>query len=724
MEVIGWRLRADLEIHASGRGMWVLKDPLRLAYFQMSDAELSFLRRAGDDATLEHLSAELSAEHPDIDWSLGELQRFLAGAVRAGLMCAAIPGNQRRIVNGVRSQTGLMLFLRWWWSLVSFRWRAFDPDPLLRRLEPLTAILLQPLSVLFALLLVMLAMSLAVVQADVITSELPEISRLLAPENLLLMTSAMIIVRGLHELGHAMVCRYFGGECRELGVQLTLLVPFPYCDVSDSWLWSSRWKRMATAGAGMVVEFITAALCMIVWTCTYPGLLHSFCLNVMLLCSLNTLLVNGNPLLRYDGYYLLSDLCGVPNLAEAGNEEAVGWFHWLFTGQTSAFAAERSFAARFGLVLYGISAGIYRLIITVGLLTVLYQMLAPTGLGLVAVFPGILAPGLSAWGQLRRTILPLWSDGMTWKSALRLLLPALLFAVLFLVPFSIPLYAPFVLTPGNAVPVYVKAGGRLDWVIESGSRVESGDVLARLWNGDLDLDIAEAEGEVRKRTAAAAGLRLRQLEMSDAGGGISAAEELLESARKRLAVLRAAREELTIRSPRSGIVFPPRQLPQQVGADTDFGRVFNDRSGLQLAIPNTWLEPQSELCTVGERSEWRATVCIRQADTELLAAGGSVSLRFDSRPMDAVAGVMELVSGTALNSIPPELTLTQRIPANAQGLPANGDVWYPADVRFSAPADAGNCVLFSTGTALVDTRPSPLWRRLRRLAGLTFTWPF
>ncbi len=723
MDVIGWRLRADLEVHASGSGTWVLKDPLRLAYFQMSDAELSFLRRAGDGDSLEHLSAKLSADHPDVDWSLEELRRFLVGAIRAGLMCASVPGQQTRRVNRMSSRTALSLLLRGWWNLVSFRWRAFDPDPLLRRLEPLTVILLQPLSVLFASLLVLFSLGLAVVQSDLIASELPEISRLLAPENVLLMTMSMIVIRGLHELGHALVCRYFGGECRELGVQLTLLVPFPYCDVSDSWLWSSRWKRMATAGAGMAVEFVTAAVCTIVWTCTYPGLLHSFCLNVMLLCSLNTLLVNGNPLLRYDGYYLLSDLVGVPNLAEAGNEAAGSLFQRLLTGQASIFAAERSSTARFCLAFYGISAAVYRLMITFGLLTVLYQMLAPAGLGAVAVFPGILAIGLSTLGRVRHIVLAYGSNGMTSRTRLRILTAVLLLAGILLVPISIPVPAPFVLTPGTAVPVYIKGGGRLEWVIETNARVESGDILARLWNGDLELEIAEAEGEVAKRTAAATSLRLRKLEMVDSGGGITAAEELLESARRRLEVLQATREELIIRSPRSGFVFPARQMPQRPGDQDNARGVFDGDSKLQLAKPNTWLEPQTELCAVGERDDWRATVCIRQADAELLAEGAAVSLRFDSKPMDVVTGVMELISGTTLSLVPPELMLTQRIPVNAQGAPDTGEVWYSAEVRLRQPADEQDCVLFSTGTAMVETQPASLLRRLRRWAGSTFSWP-
>jgi putative peptide zinc metalloprotease protein len=723
METIGWRLRQDLEVHSAGSGMWVVKDPLRLAYFRMSDVELNLLQEAGSGMSLEKLSARLAAEYPGYDWSLAELRRILGGAVQAGLMCAAVPGIRPAAAVRLPSSGGLNRLLRGWWSLISFRWRAVDPDPLLRRLQPLADLILQPIALTLAGLLVLSGVVLTVVRGEALIQELPTLARLLTPENLMLMTAAIMLVRGLHELGHALVCRHFGGECRELGLQVTLFVPFPYCDVSDSWLWPDRWKRMAAAGAGMGVEFLLAGVAAMIWSCTFPGLLHSFCLNVMLLCSLNTLLVNGNPLLKYDGYYLLSDLCGVPNLSEAGSEEAGRFLQWLVTGQTGAFASERPLWARIGLALYGTAASVYRVLIAAGLLLLLYRFLEPTGLGFAMILPGIMAYGAAAVSQCRRLLEQMWC-GRTHRSLqLRATMIACLILAAFCIPFSLPIRAPFVLTPGNSMRIYAKGTGRLEWQIESGSRVQAGDVLARLWNGDLAIRISEAEGEVARRSAAVEGLRLQQLQSTGAVGSPATAEELLESARNRLQVLRTAEQELTILSPCSGIVFPPGNLRQSSGNDGDGRGVFSSRIWPAPNGRNTWLEPQTELCAVGERTELRAFVCVRQSDAELLQPGGEVQLCFDSRPADPVAGILRSVSGTVLKTVPPELVLTQRISADASGQAVAGEVWYPAEVSLEESAGP-QAALYTTGTALLESRPASLWSRMRRLAELTFAWPF
>ena len=723
METAGWCLREDLELRAAGGGLWVLKDPLRLSYFQMSDAELSLLQRAGSGQPLERLSAQLASEHPEVDWSLAELRRFLAGAVRSGLMRPLVPGRNGTVARPQTQSSGLKAVLRGWWSLISFRWRGIDPSGVLQWLSPVTRFLLQPFVLTAGLLLTLLAMVLILTQHETLVSELPGLTRLLAPGNLVLMTAALVLVRGLHELGHAAVCRHFGGECRELGVQLTALIPFPYCDVSDSWLWSERWKRMAVAGAGMAVEFVLAAVCALLWTCSHPGLLHDFCLNVMLLCSLNTLLVNGNPLLRYDGYYLLSDFCGVPNLAEAGNEEASILLRRLLTGEPPVFVSEHSGWARFGLACYGIAAASYRVVITAGLLNLVYRFVEPSGLGWAAVAPGIVALVLTAGQRLRILLTPLWTTQHNSMLKLRLAVATALLATVLFFPVSIPLRAPFVITPGNCATVYVKGAGSVEWLITPGTRVQKGAVLAKFRNGDLELKIAEAEGEIARRTVATEGLRLRQLESGSGDSRLPAAQELLRSARRRLELLKKAESELTIRSPRTGVVFASRNLLQSPGIDGNRQCVFNSADVLDSHRSSLWLEPGTELCTVGDYSDLRALVCLQQSDVELLSANAEANLRFDSQPGNSIAGFLESVSNTTLQTVPPELIVTQRIPADAQGVPEASSVWYPASVR---PKNAGSATapVYATGTVLLETDATSLWSRLRRLAGLTFTSPF
>ncbi|MGH7128191.1 MAG: hemolysin D, partial [Planctomycetaceae bacterium] len=125
---------------------------------------------------------------------------------------------------------------------------------------------------------------------------------------------ALAVVKIGHELAHAAACKHFGGECHEMGLMLLVFTPCLYCNVSDAWMLPSKWHRAAVGAAGMYLEVVLAAACTFLWWFSTPGLFNTICLNTMFVCSVGTLLFNGNPLLRYDGYYIISELFEVPNL--------------------------------------------------------------------------------------------------------------------------------------------------------------------------------------------------------------------------------------------------------------------------------------------------------------------------------------------------------------------------------------------------------------------------
>ena len=142
-----------------------------------------------------------------------------------------------------------------------------------------------------------------------------------------------LIVKSLHELGHALACKKWNAECHEIGVLLIAFMPCLYCDTSDSWR-LSRHRRAAIAGAGIYIEIGLAVIAGAVWLIVKPDSTMSlWAAGCMVLCSLSTVLVNGNPLLRYDGYYALSDLWGVPNLHEQSREALAAMATSCLTGE-------------------------------------------------------------------------------------------------------------------------------------------------------------------------------------------------------------------------------------------------------------------------------------------------------------------------------------------------------------------------------------------------------
>ena len=189
-----------------------------------------------------------------------------------------------------------------------------DPDRFLAATLPLVRPLCSPLG----LLLWLAAIGWAAVQAAQhwaeLTHDLPD--HVLARDNLLLLAISFPVLKLLHELGHGYAAKIGGSDVHEAGMMTMVLMPVPYIDVSGSAGFPGKWQRALVAASGMIVETFCAALAMVVWLNAEPGVARAAAFNVMLVAGVSTLLFNGNPLLRFDAYYILSDLLEVPNLAQ------------------------------------------------------------------------------------------------------------------------------------------------------------------------------------------------------------------------------------------------------------------------------------------------------------------------------------------------------------------------------------------------------------------------
>ena len=158
------------------------------------------------------------------------------------------------------------------------------------------------------------ALMLVLVNFETFRSKLPEFHQFFASGNWFYLAAALGITKVIHEFGHGLSCKYYGGECHEMGFMLLVFTPCLYCDVSDSWMLPSKWKRMMIGAGGMYIELILASTATFLWWNSHEGLFNQMCLNVMFVSSVSTLLFNANPLMRFDGYYILSDMLEIPNL--------------------------------------------------------------------------------------------------------------------------------------------------------------------------------------------------------------------------------------------------------------------------------------------------------------------------------------------------------------------------------------------------------------------------
>ena len=209
-------------------------------------------------------------------------------------------------------------------SPMSLRFPLIDPENFLTRTMPWVRPLFSWAGMLLWLGVVIPALILVGRHWDELTGNLAD--RVFAADNLLIMALVYPVVKAIHELGHGYAAKAYGREVREMGIMMLVLYPVPYVDASGASALGSKWQRALVGAGGMIAEVFVAALAMFAWTLLEPGVARAAAFNVMLIAGVSTVLVNGNPLLRFDGYFILADLTEIPNLGARANKY---WAHLI-----------------------------------------------------------------------------------------------------------------------------------------------------------------------------------------------------------------------------------------------------------------------------------------------------------------------------------------------------------------------------------------------------------
>ena len=213
------------------------------------------------------------------------------------------------------------------------------------------------------------------------------LQRVLCPDQHFVLAACWLFLKLAHELGHGIASKRFGGDVREFGVAMIFFAPVPYSDVTASWR-CTRWERMAVAAAGMYFEWIVALVAVAVWCSSASPAVRQVCVYVVSLATLTTILFNANPLCRMDGYYLLSDFLGWPNLAAQGQSISQGWLSWLFLGRPLP-AADAAGPRYLATGCYGVAARLWR---SLSLLTMaVLVVLVYEGMGILLLLAVIAA---------------------------------------------------------------------------------------------------------------------------------------------------------------------------------------------------------------------------------------------------------------------------------------------------------------------------------------------
>lgn len=664
-----FRRRRDVVVEPvalRGQRRWHVKDPLTLRYWQFGEEELFLWQQLDGTIGLDEWQQRFQRRFAPQRIELSRLHEFLAMLHREGLAFSNLPGQADTMLER-RGKSARDQWLGGWTNVLAIRFRGLDPESFLSRTYPTIAWLFHPLAVVLGGILMLSAIVLLMVQWTQFTARLPEMGAFLTPQNIVWLATGLALAKVLHELGHAFTNKHFGGECHELGLMLLVFTPCLYCNVSDTWLVSNKWRRMAVSLAGIYVELVLAAAATWLWWFTAPGVFNSLCLSVMLVCSVSTVLFNGNPLLRYDGYFVLSDLLEFPNLRPEADARLRAFVarHWLGIEDESLGPSQKGGG---WLLVYAAASLAYRALVVGLILWVLYEWLSQRRLEIVGrLLVGIVVLGVAGpamWRAVKCFAVPGHRRVPKQRFFLLTALAVTLLSLLLAVPLPRRVEAPVTVRPGDSLAVYVSVPGLLLETVRPGTTVRQGEQLARLRNDDIDFQIARLTSErdmLRKHLET---LRMQQVHdmrpgVISAGGQRPIVEQSLEDTERQLQQRQADREQLVLRAPVDGVVLAPRgQL--EARAENELGQW----TGSPLDEKNTgcFLEAGVLLCHIGARSRIEGMAMLAETDVSRVRAGQEVTVQLDELPGRFLAGRVAGISEIKADAAPLELVAKRRLP--------------------------------------------------------------
>lgn len=527
----------------------MLQDAASGKSHRFSPAAYRFIGLMDGERSVDELWQAVSTDAGDEAPTQDEVIRLL-GQLHAvdALICDAIPDSEelfRRF-----SKHDRMKFKQRLWSPLAVRLPLIDPERFLERTYPLIA----PLFSRWGAFIFFSVITVGAVFAGIHWVDLTEdvVDRALTPTNLLILWLVYPVVKAFHELGHGYAVKHAGGEVHEIGVMLLVFIPVPYVDATAAWGVRDKGRRMLIGAAGILVELLIGSLALAVWLNIEDGMIHGIAYNVMLICGVSTLLFNGNPLLKFDGYYVLSDALEIPNLGTRSTQYLSYLVQRYLFRLESASSPANTPGERVWCFIYGIAAFIYRLLIMFIIILYVGGKFFAIGvlLALWAVTTQILVP-------ISKSVLFLFNDSRLHRHRGRSI--GLAAAVLTgIVVTTTLLPAPFwTLADGVVWPSersYIRAGADgfvAELLVSSGDFVEPDQPLLRMRDPFLEMRLKVLEASVRELNS--------QLTLARATDRVQVAliREELASESAELARAKERVEALLVHSSRSGRVIIP-----------------------------------------------------------------------------------------------------------------------------------------------------------------------
>lgn len=490
---------AKIECHLYRGQVWyVIQDQSGGRHHRLSPAAYALTRKMDGARTVEALWKEANAAGAKDACTQNEIVELLVQLHGAELLHADVPPDAQALFERYRKKRRASL-KQHLLNPMSLKLPLIDPQVFIDRCVPCLAWCFTPRGFLLWLAVVLPALLLAGQHWNELTRNLSE--QILSSSTLWVMACVFPVVKLLHELGHALAVRVWGGSVREMGVMFLVFAPVPYVDASAAALFPSKWRRVVVGAAGVLTELFVAALALYVWILAEPGVARAVAYATMVVAGVSTLVVNGNPLLRYDAYYVLCDLIEMPNLAQRGQKYLTYLWDRHVGGAHEAHAPQESASEKRWLLIYTPLAWCYRGFVTLSIILFISSKFFLFGilLALWSLTTLIVTPLWKAWRHLTCSpVLHRTRARAIYRSF------ALLCLALFLVLAPVPLYTRaegVVWLPDQAL---VRAGGAgffVRWRVAPGTRVKQGEILFEQEDRQLSTEIEVARAKVEETRA-------------------------------------------------------------------------------------------------------------------------------------------------------------------------------------------------------------------------------
>jgi len=310
-------LRGDLIFTpqaAGGEAYYMVEDPLNSRFFRLGRAEYTLASLLDGRTSIHEALAHLSTVFPHHHLTEHDAAGLCRWLVEMDLAQTAESSQAHRLARTADKAERRRWLARF--NPLAFRLPLFGcPDRALAALASWLGWLYSPAAFAGWLALVAIGAYRIFSAGDRFAASSQGI---FAPDNWVWLVACWGALKGVHELSHGLACKRYGGAVREMGVLFMLFAPLAYVDVTSSWRFRARWQRIVVAAAGMYVELAIAAIAAIVWSETDSGWLNNLCYNAVVMAGFTTLVFNANPLMKFDGYYILSDALSLPNLYTNG----------------------------------------------------------------------------------------------------------------------------------------------------------------------------------------------------------------------------------------------------------------------------------------------------------------------------------------------------------------------------------------------------------------------